>query len=117
MDPLPECITMTLEECWKDSILDSITNSIQEGMSVEDIYNGIVEDHKHYEVAFIDVEQLTPAQLQELLGALDETELYNNTDNREEVIERLLFRYGDIMLGEEEEWVCEQIQEQLDEMD
>jgi len=100
----------TLMEIWQESIVEYLTNTVQE-VSVEDLYNDLVEEHENFVVTFIDAEDLTPEQIQELPIELTEFgRTLTFTD-----LEALLYRYGKQMLCSEEEWVCEKIQEILDE--
>jgi len=71
--------------------------------TVQEVYDGLVEEHDYHDT-FIDEDELTQAQMTELLGKFDEDD--DLTD-----IQALLFRYGRLMLYIKKDWVCAKIQE------
>jgi len=97
----------TLLKRWKDTIEDTLDNMYPEDFTtIQEVYDGLVEEDKDYECAFIDEDELTQAQLTELLGKFDEDD--DLTD-----IEALLFRYGTLMLYIKKKWVLELIQKMV----
>lgn len=99
-----ELLPKTLLKLWKSTIEDNLDNMYPEDFTtVQEVYDGLVEEHDYHDT-FIDEDELTQAQMTELLGKFDEDD--DLTD-----IQALLFRYGRLMLYIKKDWVCAKIQE------
>lgn len=100
----------TLLAYWKAGIEERLTNALfdndDNNLSIDDIYNDLVEEEKHFTETFIDEDELSQEYFDELLKKFDEDD--DLTD-----IEALLFRYGTLMLYIKKEWIQGKIQEIL----
>jgi hypothetical protein len=96
----------TLLKLWKDIVKHSIEAMFlipldTTGWTVEEVYDSAVSEYNNCHC--IDEEELSEAQLAELLGKFDEDDDLTN-------IKALLFRYVKLMFYIKKEWVHQEIQ-------